>query len=88
VAKQVFRAFLSFQQKSPHIFLDVARFFLLGEKLQSDAKWGELAPFFGIFTDFISELGAKEVWILKELETQVLTCIQILRHLGIQKDFR
>jgi hypothetical protein len=89
MAKTVFSSFLSTQQKSPHVFGHVARFFVLGEKLQGggDAKWGELAGFFSVFTDFLSELGAKEIWVLKELEAQFLTCIQILRNMGILRDY-
>jgi hypothetical protein len=84
MSKSVFHSFLVSQQKSPHVYLHVARFFLLGEKLAGDAKWGELAGYFSVFAEFLSELAAKEVWILRgELETQLLTCIQILRNMGI-----
>lgn len=82
IAKEIFRSFLP-QQKLPHIFLDIARFFLLGEKMHNEAKWGHSAAFFCVFSDFLSELGAKEIWILKELEVQILTCVQLLRNMGI-----
>jgi hypothetical protein len=83
MSKSVFYSFLVSQQKSPHVYLHVARFFLLGEKLAGDAKWGELASYFGVFAEFLSELATKDVWILRELEAQLLTCIQILRNMGI-----
>ena len=83
MSKSVFHSFLMSQQKSPHVYLRVARFFLLGEKLGGDAKYGELASYFSVFTEFLSELAAKEVWILRELEAQLLTCMQILRNMGI-----
>lgn len=87
MAKSIFHSFLVSQQKSPHVYLQVVRFFLLGEKLTGDDKYGELASYFNVFAEFLSELATKEVWILRELESQLLTCIQILRNMGILPTF-